>query len=532
MIFQADTLARQRQLGSVTIVGLNWILCAATAVSTFGLGTAPLTTTIAALTISLAQLAVWKIAGDGATGRTVAAVLLMAQVSVLVASAAGHPWQIDLHMVYFAALAVLIVHCDWRAILIGAATVAVHHLVLSFVLPDMVFPDSASLTRVVLHAVILIVEAAVLMWSAASVSMMFSANVESRKAADAATGEALAAVHDAEAARAENDRQTASAAERDRDAAREQAEVVAQTAAGLSALADGMLGYRIPGRFPEAYAKLQNDFNSAMTSLQQAMGEIGGNVSGIADEAGQISAAADNLSRRTEHQAATLEETAAALDEVAAAVKLAAAGADQASTAMSRAEAEAEASRPVVTDAISAMDEIESSSEQISQIIGMIDEIAFQTNLLALNAGVEAARAGDAGRGFAVVASEVRALAQRSADAARDIKALISTSRDQVRNGVVLVGRTGSALTAISARVSEIGGFVGQIAASTREQATALTEINNAVADMDHATQQNAAMVEQSTAACEALTRDAARLAALVGRFRVENTARERALAA
>jgi methyl-accepting chemotaxis protein len=456
----------------------------------------------------------------------------MAQASVLVAAGAGHPWQIDLHMVYFAALAVLIIHCDWRVILVGAATVAVHHLVLSFVLPDMVFPGSASLARVVLHAVILVVEAVVLMWSAASVTMMFAINDESRSAAEAATGEALAAGAEAECIRAENDRQTAASAARDREAAREQAEVVARTAEGLSALAEGRLDYRIPGRFPEAYVKLQNDFNSAMTALHQAISEIGGNVHGIAGETAEISQAADDLSRRTEHQAATLEETAAALEEVAATIKLSAAGADQASVSMARAEAEVEASGPVVREAIAAMDEIESSSEQISQIIGMIDEIAFQTNLLALNAGVEAARAGDAGRGFAVVASEVRALAQRSAEAARDIKGLISTSRNQVRNGVVLVGRTGTALNAIATGVGEIGGFVAQIAASTREQATAVAEINNAVVGMDQATQQNAAMVEQSTAACEGLTRDAARLAALVSRFRLEDRSGATTLAA
>ena len=167
------------------------------------------------------------------------------------------------------------------------------------------------------------------------------------------------------------------------------------------------------------------------------------------------------------------------------------------------------------------MGDIEHSAEQISQIIGVIDEIAFQTNLLALNAGVEAARAGDAGKGFAVVASEVRALAQRSAEAAKEIKSLISASTNQVKNGVSLVGQTGEALTAIVGRVSEINGLMSEISASAVEQATALGEVNTAVNQMDQTTQQNAAMVEQSTAASHSLTQETEQLARLVGRFKV-----------
>ncbi len=201
-------------------------------------------------------------------------------------------------------------------------------------------------------------------------------------------------------------------------------------------------------------------------------------------------------------------------------MKKTAAGATQANIVVADAKYEAERSGKVVSDAVSAMGQIEQSSLQISQIIGVIDEIAFQTNLLALNAGVEAARAGDAGRGFAVVASEVRALAQRSADAAKEIKALISASSRHVGQGVSLVGETGSALQRIIAKVAEITGLVSEISASTLEQATALSEVNTAVNQMDQLTQQNAAMVEQSTAASHALAGDAQNLSTLVARFK------------
>ncbi len=216
-----------------------------------------------------------------------------------------------------------------------------------------------------------------------------------------------------------------------------------------------------------------------------------------------------------------MAETASALDELTATVKRTADGAKQANTAVIQARADAEKSGDVVHQAVTAMGGIENSAQQISQIIGVIDEIAFQTNLLALNAGVEAARAGDAGKGFAVVASEVRALAQRSAEAAKEIKALISASAAQVKEGVDLVGQTGEALGRIVGQVAEISGLVSSIAASAQEQATGLTEVNTAVNSMDQVTQQNAAMVEESTAASHSLVQEANQLTALLARFRL-----------
>ena len=231
------------------------------------------------------------------------------------------------------------------------------------------------------------------------------------------------------------------------------------------------------------------------------------------------------MSRRTEHNAATLEETAAALDEITATVKRTAEGAKQADQVVRNARADAEQSGVIVSNAVEAMSKIERSAKEISQIIGVIDEIAFQTNLLALNAGVEAARAGDAGRGFAVVASEVRALAQRSADAAKEIKTLIGASTQQVGQGVSLVGQTGEALQRIVGGVGEITTLVTEIAASSQEQSAGLSQVNIAVNQMDQVTQQNAAMVEESTAAAHSLRREANQLAQLVARFRVSGGA-------
>ncbi|WP_333587270.1 methyl-accepting chemotaxis protein, partial [Phenylobacterium sp.] len=295
---------------------------------------------------------------------------------------------------------------------------------------------------------------------------------------------------------------------------------MATVASALDLLAQGDLTHRIEA-MPEGFEALQTDFNAASERLAEAMGAIAEAVGGLKSGAGEISQAADSLSQRTEQQAANLEETAAAIDEINATLNRSAAGAQEAKTAVDTARNDADVSGVVVREAVTAMGQIEQSSQQISQIIGVIDEIAFQTNLLALNAGVEAARAGEAGRGFAVVASEVRALAQRSADAAKEIKALISASAGHVGQGVGKVRETGAALERIVAQVSGIAGLVGEIAASAQEQSVALGQVTSAVNQMDQMTQRNAAMVEESTAASRLLAKDAERLNELVGQFRL-----------
>ncbi len=304
----------------------------------------------------------------------------------------------------------------------------------------------------------------------------------------------------------------------------EQQRVVDAMGRELLRLAGGDLSARLDETVAEDYRKLQEDFNSAVSQLQQAMVEIAASTASIHTGTSEISEASDGLSRRTEQQAASLEETAAALDEITATVRRTAQGADQARGAVSLARDEAERSGDVVRSAVAAMGQIEASAKEITQIIGVIDEIAFQTNLLALNAGVEAARAGEAGRGFAVVASEVRALAQRSAEAAKEIKALISTSSSQVKDGVELVGQTGVVLDRIAGQVLSINTIVGEIAASAQEQSAALEQVNVAVNQMDQMTQQNAAMVEETTAAGHSLRQEANSLNQLMDRFDLGQT--------
>ncbi|CAN7465698.1 methyl-accepting chemotaxis protein [Phenylobacterium sp. LjRoot225] len=310
--------------------------------------------------------------------------------------------------------------------------------------------------------------------------------------------------------------------ERDRaKAEEEQASVVRALADGLSRLSQGDLTHRVHEAFSPEYEQLRADFNAAVEKLQQAMQVISQNTSQIGSSADEIAGASDDLSRRTEQQAASLEQTAAALDQITATVKKSAEGAQNARSAVQTTKTSAATGGEVVRQAVQAMGEIEKSAGQITQIIGVIDEIAFQTNLLALNAGVEAARAGEAGKGFAVVASEVRALAQRSADAAKEIKALISASSQQVGQGVDLVGKTGEALQQMVSQVEQIDLLVSEIASSAQEQATGLNEVNSAVNQMDQVTQQNAAMVEQSTAATHALRGEANELRRLINEFKV-----------
>ena len=300
---------------------------------------------------------------------------------------------------------------------------------------------------------------------------------------------------------------------------------VDQLARCLRSLSEGDLMQNLATPFLPAMEKLRLDFNEASTKLRVTLQTIAENAGAIAASSQQIQSASNDLAKRTEQQAASVEETAAALEEITTTVADSSQRAQEAGELVRTTKQNAEHSGNIVGQAVEAMGMIEKSAREIANIIGVIDEIAFQTNLLALNAGVEAARAGEAGKGFAVVAQEVRELAQRSAKAAKEIKELISTSNGHVKSGVDLVGSTGTALQEIVSQVVRVAGNVGAIVEASKEQATGLKEINLAVNTIDQGTQQNAAMVEETSAAAHSLSREAAQLFELISQFNIGNAA-------
>jgi methyl-accepting chemotaxis protein len=503
------------------IVGAVWLQVPIVALTCWMNGAPLLMPLLTALAIAVTAEAFARAAPDGAQARVVAGVAVMGSISLVVASFSGDKLQVDLHMYYFAALALLVAACDWRVIVAGAATVAVHHVILNFTLPALIYPGGSDLVRLALHAVILILEASVLIWLAHRIETMFGAvQAEATRAeaalvaAEANHGAAMSAAADAAAAQQLRDQDQKQVAQDD-DA------TLKGLGHALQQLSGGDLTYRLQTKLPPKAEQLRSDFNHAMDRLEQAMIAVARSAQATQADSNSIAKAAASLLRRTEQQAASLEETAAALDEINSTVAATANNARHARTIVGEAKTGAEHSSRVVKDAVAAMGAIQTSSREINQIIGVIDEIAFQTNLLALNAGVEAARAGDAGRGFAVVASEVRALAQRSAEAAKEIKTLISASSQQVDAGVGLVGDTGKALDRIVEQVLQINQVVTTIASSAEEQAGALGQVNTAVNQMDQVTQQNAAMVEETTAAGESLSRETNKLNEQIAAFRI-----------
>ncbi|MEM7689767.1 MAG: methyl-accepting chemotaxis protein [Pseudomonadota bacterium] len=424
--------------------------------------------------------------------------------ALLLAVASGTSWLLDLHMLFFAYLAVTAVMADWRAILAATIVIAAHHLALNFIAPAFIFPDGPSLARVLMHAAIVVMETSVL----AVLCLRIEGLVDG-----------LAKARDEQSAQ---EARTAAEREAKADEQRRALDALKESLGGLS---QGDLTVAVRG-LPETYREFEVNFNATVGALDTAIGSVLGGIEAMNTGTMEISSASSDLSRRTEAQAASLEETAAAISQTSERVSETAQAAQSARSTIASTNTEAQTGAKTVAEAVQAMERIEKSSQEINNIIAVIDSIAFQTNLLALNAGVEAARAGETGKGFAVVASEVRALAQRCTEAAEQVKSLISASSQHVASGAELVNRSGQTFSAITSGVSQLTQSIEAIAASSEAQAGTLMQLNETVRSLDRSTQQNAAMVEECTTTAASLAHEAEGLAQSVRRFQTTSADR------
>lgn len=499
-----------------------------------------------------------------------AAAALIGQAIAFTTAFAGHPWQLDTHMLFFALLACLVILRSVPAILVATAITAVHHLSLTFAMPALVYPTGAGLVenlgRTVMHAVIVLVETAALVYAVLRLTAMergmadqnatleqslaqAKAASEEAKAAQAQAlelqreaeastdevkkllGEAEQAAQQREVANAERDLMREEQARQQEEKAAEQTSVVDALRAGLNALQKGDLTTRIRAAMPEGYEGLRASFNSAVETLETMVAEVSHQTQNIEGEIQEVASAAKDLAVRTERQAMTLRQATQDLEGLTKQTHEAASAVNDANTSAVRAQSNATQSEKIVGEASNAMQAIQAESVEISNIVKVIDDISFQTNLLALNAGVEAARAGEAGRGFSVVASEVRALAQRSSDSAKGIRELIERSGHEVENGTKKISETVTSLQEILAAIFEITGQTEQVAASSAEQRNDVQTLNARLCDLDETTRHNTAMFEETSAACASLLQSASALRALTQKFQVssETTPAERA---
>ena len=492
--------------------------------------------------------------------RFLAVSVLMAQVMALLIAARGYSWQVDVHMVFFAALALSVLMYDARAIILGTALVAVHHLVLGLAMPELVFYEGGGLARVLLHAVILVVEAAGLLWLSLTTSRLLSL---AHKKSDEAALEALklselsAATTAERGVRDEQDQQilhrleqsfgrvVADAVEGRFDGRVEEKfglpvfdnlarsinaliETVqrglGETGGVLAGLAQADLTRRVEGQYVGEFGALKDSTNAVADRLNQIIGQLKETSRGLKTATGEILSGANDLSERTTKQAATIEQTSAAMEQLATTVLQNAERASKASTVAGTVTRTAEEGGKVMGEANLAMERITASSGKISNIIGLIDDIAFQTNLLALNASVEAARAGDAGKGFAVVAVEVRRLAQSAASASSEVKVLIDQSSTEVKTGSTLVADAAARLQSMLEAARSSNALMDGMAHESRQQASAIEEVTTAVRQLDEMTQHNAALVEQTNAAIEQTEAQASELDRVVDLFTVSGT--------
>ncbi|NKI99495.1 methyl-accepting chemotaxis protein [Novosphingobium sp. SG707] len=491
-----------RHLGMKALVGVCWLITILVLIGSMiaGSGFAPVLLALALVAVPTLLMMAGK--DDGVARIAIGATLPLFS-AVLLYQWSDATWQVDLHMTFFALIAMLPMLVDWRPIVAATVVTALHHLLLSYIAPSLVFGATGDLFRVVLHAVILLVETGVLI---ALVHKLSQVMIQQ------------------EAAQEEKERVTL-AAERERESAEaERREVVEEIGTAMQALARGDLGHRLNRRFPPQFEELREDFNRSVGDLAALVSQVSRASSVIQAGSAEMRTASNDLAMRTEQQAARVEQAGSTMQRLVEAARNTAHNAASVNAALDHAQQSANDGQHVVSRAMATMELVEKSAQEIRQIITLIDGIAFQTNLLALNAGVEAARAGDAGKGFAVVANEVRALAQRSADAANGIKQLIDTSTHQVSEGVAQVLQTGEALQGIIGQIGQIAQAVGAIADAAYSNAEDLSAVGDTFRILDQSTQQNAAMVEESNAALQALSGETNVLINAVGRFSGESS--------
>lgn len=458
--------------------------------------------------------AVAFLSGKGGKSSAIEAILLslalIGQVMLLNAALAGHPWQIDSHMVYFAMLAIVATLRSIPALLAVTGVVAVHHLTLGLFLPALVYPSTMfieNIERTVFHAVIVLAEAGAL-------ARMILMQDASDKAQEAARDEQMRAAEEAAAA-------TAQAEAKEREAA----EAVRIIGEHLQLVSKGNLSARMDKLLPDAYRSLRMDFNAIIEMLTDVMGQNKELAENFADEAQSVAQAASSMAHGLEQHAHEVNVTADGLRELTSSVTQTATDVSEVDSAFSRASQKAGHGAEVVSRAVDTINSIKSSSDEISKIIQVIEDISFQTNLLALNAGVEAARAGEHGRGFAVVASEVRALSVRTSDAAREVKELITSSQDLVAGGVQSVGAAGDVLTEIVADVQRASELISGLADQTGAQSTSLEDMARSIDTIDNGLQRYAAETEELSATGERVAETAGDLRGSLDRFELDRKA-------